>query len=73
MNFKALEKLSQLTVNQYEAVMLAAKTARRLNQERKKLEEGMGVEVTEEQLPSHRVTTAALEELASGQVEFTRL
>ncbi len=73
MNFKALDKLNQLTANQYEAVILAAKTARRLNQERRKLEEGMeAMEAAEEQLPSHRVATAALEELASGRVEFTR-
>jgi DNA-directed RNA polymerase subunit K/omega len=70
MNYAALEKLHQLTVNQYEAVMLAAKTARRLNQERKKAEEGM--EASDEFLPSHRVTGTALAGLASGRGKFSR-
>ena len=71
MNFKNLEQVVQSAGTRYEAVIRAAKTARRLNHTRKKYEEG-GTPM-EEELPSHRVTEAALEELVSGKVEFERL
>ncbi len=71
MNFKNLEQVVQSAGTRYEAVIRAAKTARWLNRTRKKYEEG-GVSM-EEELPSHRVTEAALEELVSGKVEFERL
>lgn len=70
MDYALLEKINSVVSNRYEAVHLASKTARRLNHNRKKLEE-TGAPV-EEQLPSHRVTQAALAELASGGVAFTR-
>lgn len=68
MDYHLFQKLRSITQNQYEAVILTAKTARKLNSVRKK-EEG---EVSESLLPSHRVTRAALEELTSGRVEFSR-
>jgi len=71
MNFKNLEQVVQSAGTRYEAVIRAAKTARWLNRTRKKYEEG-GASM-EEELPSHRVTEAALEELVSGKVEFERL
>ena len=69
MDYNLFQKLRSIAQNQYEAVILAAKTARKLNSVRKKEE---GVEVSENSLPSHRVTRAALEELTSGRVEFSR-
>ncbi|MCI0330148.1 MAG: DNA-directed RNA polymerase subunit omega [candidate division Zixibacteria bacterium] len=71
MNFNNLEKAVQSAGTRYEAVIRAAKAARWLNRARKKYEEG-GAPMKEE-LPSHRVTEAALEELVSGHVEFERL
>lgn len=69
MDYKLLENLRSIAENQYEAVILTAKTARKLNGLRKK---GEGTEPEEGQLPSHRVTRAALEEMASGRVEISR-
>lgn len=70
MNFKNLEKVVQAAGTRYEAVIRAAKTARWLNGSRKKYEEGTSP--AEEELPSHRVTEAALQELVSGKIEFER-
>ena len=70
MNFKNVEKVVQTSGTRYEAVIRAAKTARWLNRTRKKYEEG--VVPMEEELPSHRVAEAALEELVSGKIEFER-
>ena len=70
MNFNNVEKVVQTSGTRYEAVIRAAKTARRLNRTRKRYEEG--VVSIEEELPSHRVAEAALEELVSGKIEFER-
>lgn len=70
MNFNNLEKVVQASGTRYEAVIRAAKTARWLNRARKKYEEGIAP--VEEELPSHRVAEAALEELVSGKIEFVR-
>ena len=70
MNFDNVEKVVQTSGTRYEAVIRAAKTARRLNRTRKRYEEG--VVSIEEELPSHRVAEAALEELVSGKIEFER-
>ena len=70
MNFNNLEKVVESAGTRYGAVIRAAKTARWLNRTRKKYEAG-GAPV-EEELPSHRVTETALQELVSGNVEFER-
>jgi hypothetical protein len=69
MDYHLFQKLRSIAPNQYEAVILTAKTARKLNIVRKKEE---GAEASESLLPSHRVTHAALEELTSGRVELSR-
>jgi len=71
MNFNNLEKVVQAAGTRYEAVLRAAKTSRWLNRTRKKYEAG-GAPM-EEELPSHRVTETALQELVSGNVEIERL
>lgn len=70
MNFDNLEKVVQTSGTRYAAVIRAAITARWLNRTRKKYEGG-GAPM-EEELPSHRVAEAALEELVSGRIEFER-
>jgi DNA-directed RNA polymerase omega subunit len=69
MDYHLFQKLRTIAPNQYEAVILTAKTARKLNGVRKKEE---GAEAAEGALPSHRVTRAALEEITSGRVEISR-
>lgn len=69
MSFKSLDNLEVLTDNKYAAVLIAAKRARKLNEERLKEQEQL---VEEEKVENalEKVTVQALEELLQGKIKF---
>jgi DNA-directed RNA polymerase subunit K/omega len=68
MDFEISKKLEKATENKYEAVIIAARVARRINLARLAAAEQAGAEA----LPKYplKVTTEALSELADGEVKF---
>jgi DNA-directed RNA polymerase omega subunit len=63
-----LDKLDYITLNRYQAVLLAAKRARQLNAERlRRLE--MMAEDTEIDIDYRKVTTVALENLLDDKIK----
>jgi DNA-directed RNA polymerase omega subunit len=69
------EKLEKICRNRYEAVLLVAKQARRLNVERMKAESltaEIGEEETANQEKEEKVVNQALREVIEGQVKFDR-
>jgi DNA-directed RNA polymerase omega subunit len=65
------KRLEEVIPNEYEAVLLAAKLARKINARRVVQKEQTPVEDLGK-LDQRKVTTAALEELISGRVKFER-
>ncbi len=66
------EKLRGITSSKYEAIIVAAKKARLINLERLAKEEQLGQEaVSSKHLP--KVTTEALQKLASGELKYKYL
>jgi len=75
MELDVTEKLEEICRNRYEAVILVAKHARRLNLERMKAESQaaqMGEEETTSQEDEEKVGNQALREVLEGKVEFER-
>lgn len=75
MELDAAEKLEKICANRYEAVLLVAKHARRLNLERMKAESQaaqMGEEEATSQKNEEKVPNQALREVLEGKVEFER-
>ena len=66
------KKLEDIIPNEYEAVIVAAKLARKLNAQRQAAKEQLPVEELGK-LDQRKVTTIALEELAGGTVKFERV
>ncbi len=65
---KDIEKIYKSAQNQYEAVLIASKRARILNQKRlRELEQGV-----EGSAGMHRVAETALDELIEGKIEVSR-
>jgi len=71
MELDATERLDKMCENRYEAVLLVAKHARRLNLDRlrEKSQEGEAPPVEKKSL---KVTTQALKDVLEGKVEFER-
>ena len=69
MDYSLKQKVEQVTKNKYEAVIVAAKLARRINNKRVAAEEQLG---PDDIAPTHKlkVTTEAIIELADGKVEY---
>ncbi len=66
----SLEDLDKLTVNRYEAVLIAAQRARQVNAMRLAQLERMAEEdVT---IDARKVTSIALQDVATGKVKFRR-
>ncbi|HBZ00813.1 MAG TPA: DNA-directed RNA polymerase subunit omega [candidate division Zixibacteria bacterium] len=65
------KRLEDVIPNEYEAVLLAAKLARKINVRRGIQKEQTAVEDLGK-LDQRKVTTAALDELISGKVKFER-
>jgi DNA-directed RNA polymerase omega subunit len=65
------KRLEEVIPNEYEAVLLAAKLARKINARRVVQKEQTPVEELGK-MDQRKVTTAALEELISGRVKFER-
>jgi DNA-directed RNA polymerase omega subunit len=65
------KRLEDVIPNEYEAVLLAAKLARKINVRRGVLKEQTPIEELGK-LDQRKVTTAALDELISGKVKFER-
>jgi DNA-directed RNA polymerase subunit K/omega len=68
MDYGMRKKLEQVSGSKYEAVIVAARIARRINQARLVAEEQAGADAPLK-YPS-KVTIEALNELASGKVKF---
>ena len=66
-NFNEVDKL---TLNRYEAVLIAAQRARQINTKRLQLLERMAEE--EIDIDGRKVTSRAMQDLADGNVKFTR-
>jgi DNA-directed RNA polymerase omega subunit len=62
------KRLEEVVPNEYEAVLVAAKLARKINAERLALKEQTPVEELGK-LDQRKVTTAALDELVSGKIK----
>ena len=71
MVLKPLEPLDSYTKNRYEAVLVAAARARQLNNEKLAAEERGDEEAIK--LKKIKVTSHALNELLSGEIEFERV
>ncbi len=72
MELEDIEKLDKRCKNRYEAVLLVAKHARRLNLERlREKSEGEELEPSEEK--QTKVVTQALKDVLEGKVEFERV
>ncbi len=73
MTFEAIDDLEKVTINRYEAVLVASKHARHLNAVRltklAQLEEGTS-EIEEIEL--RKITAVALRDLMQGKVTFER-
>lgn len=65
-----IEEIDKITQNRYEAVLIAAKRARRINSQRQAQMERMVEE--EVNIDSRKVTSIALQDLAEGVVKFKR-
>jgi len=72
MELDATERLDKTCENRYEAVLLVAKHARRLNLERLR-EKSEGEEETTPKEKQVKVITQALKDALEGKVEFERL
>lgn len=75
MELDAREKLEKICRNRYEAVILVAKQARRLNLERMKAESQLAQIGEEEALTpkkEEKVINQALREVIEGRVKFDR-
>jgi DNA-directed RNA polymerase omega subunit len=68
---KEKKRLEDVIPNEYEAVLLAAKLARKINALRSAAKEQLPPEEYGK-VDQRKVTTLALEELASGKVRFER-
>jgi len=71
MVLKPLEPLDNYTKNRYEAVLVAAARARQLNNEKLAAEERGDEEAIK--MKKIKVTSRALNELLSGEIEFERV
>jgi len=71
MELDATERLDKMCRNRYEAVLLVAKHARRLNLERLR-EKPEGEEATIPEEKQSKVITQALKDALEGKVEFER-
>jgi len=69
MDYSLKQKIEQVTKSKYEAVIVAAKLARRINDKRVAVEEQLG---PDDVAPTHKlkVTTEAIIELAEGNVKY---
>lgn len=65
----AADQLSDRGANRYQAVLAAAKTARRLNETKVSEYDAEGNEA-ERTLEAHKVTSMALEMLLAGEIEY---
>lgn len=76
MELDATERLEKICRNRYEAVLLVAKHARRLNLERMKAQSQAaqmgGEEETESQEKEEKVPIQALRDVLEGRIEFER-
>lgn len=75
MELDATERLEKICKNRYEAVLLVAKQARRLNSDRMKAQsmaEQMGEEEGSDQKNMEKITNQALKDVLEGRVEFER-
>jgi DNA-directed RNA polymerase omega subunit len=66
-----MKKLEEAIPNEYEAVLVASKLARRINQGRVVAKDQMAPEEFNK-MDQRKVTSIALEELASGKVKLER-
>lgn len=71
MRLHSYQELEKLNLNKYEAVIVAAQHARRLNSRRLKQLERMGEDPTVIVEP-RKITMLALGDLIDGRVKFTR-
>ena len=69
MDYNLKQKVAKYTRNKYEAVIVASKLARKINNQRLSAVENLGAD---EPVPVYKdkVTTEALNELADGKVKF---
>ena len=69
MDYSIRKKIEDAANNKYEAVIVVAKLARKINDKRLATEEQLG---TEGQPPnySNKVTTEAMQQLADGEVKY---
>lgn len=69
MDYSLKHKIEEVTKSKYEAVIVAAKLARRINDKRVAAEEQLG---PDDVVPTHKlkVTTEAIIELAEGKVKY---
>ncbi len=64
------DEIDKLTLNRYEAVMVASQRARQINTQRLQLLERMAEE--EISIDGRKVTSRAMQDLAEGKISFSR-
>ena len=69
MDYSNREKIADVTRSKYEAVIVASKLARRINNVRFQAQEQLGPDSPIPVYPE-KVTTEAINELATGKVKF---
>jgi len=72
MDYNIKKKLEQTTKNKYEAVIVASKLARRINDKRIAEYEQLNSDAPLPKYP-FKVTTEAINELAEGKVKYTAI
>jgi DNA-directed RNA polymerase omega subunit len=72
MAYRPIEDLDKVTVNRYEAVLVASKHARHLNAKRLAKLARLAEEPTEVDIEARKMTAVALREVMEGKVTFER-
>ena len=72
MAFIPIERLDDVTINRYEAVLVASKHARHLNAKRLAKLARLAEEPLEIDIEARKMTAVALRDLMDGKVKFER-
>lgn len=72
MNLDSLDAFTKFTKNRYEAIMVAAKHARKMNELLEKAEAASSEEEESDKLKVEKMVNKALREVLEGKVKFER-
>lgn len=69
MDYELRQKIEEAAKNKYEAVIVAAKLARKINMDRLAVEENLGPDASPPTY-ANKVTTEAINKLAEGHIHY---